>query len=323
MKLLICICFFITSPLFAEHVIICGSGGDPQYSEQFATWGAQLRDLLTQEMGQEVEGVHFFLESNKAKAVGGKAVNLEQLRTFFAELARNHNKNDELFLYLIGHGSYLRQQAKFQIPGPDLTATELDILISAVPAKKVTLISGASSGAGFLNVLSKPGRIICSATRSVGEKSAPQFMTHFLAGLQDGSADQNRDTRISVYEAAAQAAALTGAWYLSEGLIATEHAILDDNGDALGSRLNQESKGSQEAQLDGSLARDVYLKSFSFPAQVPQTLIDEYLRAMEGVELLQKRKASLSQAAYWRELEQKMLVAARIHQKIKDLAEPR
>lgn len=306
---------FFTSTLYADHIILCGRGGDPQYTEQFTSWGSQLRDLLVGKMGVNQDQVHFFLEPDQAKGAGGKALDLEALRVFFEGLAKKHDRDEGLYVYLIGHGSYLKGQAKFQLPGPDLTAEQLNTWVSATPYENLVLINTASSGAGFLNVLSGPSRVICSATRSVGEKSAPQFMAHFLTGLEDGSADRDRDTRISVYEAASQAAALTGAWYLSEGLIATEHAILDDNGDALGERLDS------PIREDGKKAREVFLKSFSFPAAAPQNLVDQYLAAMKEVEALRIRKKSMSSDAYLRQLEMKILKAARLHQKIRAAGE--
>ncbi len=316
MKIFICLMAFNAS-LLADHVIICGSGGDPEYRERFTNWGSQLKMWLRENTDRN-DGVHLFQEAGGADDTADGFTSLETLQSFFQKLAKEHSPDKNLFIYLIGHGSYLQDISKFQIPGPDLTATELNRLVSTVPSENVVVVNAASSGAGFINELSGPHRIICTATRSVGEKSAPQFMAHFLEGLKDGSADRNRDTRISVHEAASQAAALTEAWYVGTGLIATEHAILDDNGDSLGSRLHDLDRGPDRPKNDGERSKKVFIKPFSFPPQAPQELITSYLEAMKEVEALQEKKGALSQEAYYGQLEQKILAAARLHRKIRN-----
>ena len=312
---------------WAADVIIVGSGGESGFSLKFADWAKRLRRILIEDFQRQPAAVHLFLETANEAIPEAKITGAETLRAFFKALAEHHRPDENLIVYLIGHGSFLQGQSKFQTPGPDLSAEDFKVMLDDVPRKRLFLIQTASAGAGFINVLSGPDAILCSATRSAGEQNATEFMEFFLQGIEDGSADQNRDERISMWEACAQAAALTEAWYAGNGWIATEHAILDDNGDGLGTRLfDPGGHLPDEKQRDGDLAQKNYLKDFAFPPSVPKELVERYLQQIKAVERLKQQKAKLPEKDYYRRLEDHLLQAARIHREIRKLsqaAEPR
>ena len=199
------------------------------------------------------------------------------------------------------------------IPGPDLDAETLGGLLDAAPAKRHILVNAASASAGFINALSGKNRIVCAATKSTEERNATEFMQYFLQGLEDGSADRDRDERISLLELCTQASALTAAWYTSEGLISTEHALLDDNGDGLGTRLPIEPG----ANADGANARTCYVKDYTFPPSVSAELIAEYKSSLAAVEALTAKKAEMDAPAYYAELERLLVKAARANCEIR------
>lgn len=309
----------------ATDIVISGSGGTEAYHERFRDWSSRLYRLLVEELGHSPEKVLLFQQEPSASGLPGQASQLENLRRAFARLTDTHSEREDLFLYLIGHGSYLRERSRFQIPGRDLTAAELADLLDGLPARHVVVIQAASASAAFINALSKKNRIICTATKSVSEQNATEFMEFFLQGLEDGSADRNRDERISVWEACEQAASLTESWYLGQGLIPTEHAILDDNGDDRGTRLLLVETGAPharddpEGEVDGALARTLYLKDLVFPDRVPRELVSRYLALIEEVERLKARKSNLAVALYYQQLESRLVAAARLRQRIRNL----
>jgi len=307
-------------------MIVCGSGGTEEYQQRFADWGHRLRRVLIEQLDHPDENVRLLTESREARDSSEPTTSLESIRSVVKEFAERISTVQDLYVYLIGHGSYIKSVSKFNIPGPDLTATELDDLIATVPARRVVVINATSSSAGFINDLSGPNRIICTATKSADEKNATEFMEYFIQGLEDSSADQNRDERISVLETCRQAAALTAAWYLSEGLLGTEHALLDDNGDALGSRLpiDDISPGEMDendTSLDGALAAVSYIKDFSFPSTVPQNLIDRYLNTLHKVDELKRKKPAMATDQYYARLETLLIDAAKANRQIRRLAE--
>jgi len=235
------------------------------------------------------------------------------------------DEETNVFVYLIGHGSHRRGISKLAIPGADISADELGVLLDALPASHQIVINSASASAGFINVLSAPGRIICTATKGVEERNATEFMRFFVEALETGAADRDRDERISVLELCSQAAILTANWYESEGLILSEHALLDDNGDGLGTRLPIDSSGiadqSADSPGDGRLAASVWIKELVFPAHVPEDLIAAYQAALERVEAFKEKKAELPADEYYERLEELLVRAARANRAIHVAAE--
>jgi len=309
-----------------RHIILCGSGGDKTYQEKFAAWGRRLRTALVELLGRPPDEIVLLTESADAATTPARISDLETIRSVFKEDADEVGPDDDLFIYLIGHGSHWRGVSRFHIPGPDLTADDLARLIEPVRARRLVLINAASAGAGFINTLSRSGRVIATATKSVAERNATEFMEYFLQALEDGSADQNRDERISVLEACRQAAALTDAYYVGRGLIATEHALLDDNGDGQGARLAGESQSDSASetsptvtavQQDGALAAQCFLKDFSFPPAVPREAVDRYLSLLKRIEELKSAKPKMESEAYYAALEPLIVKAARAHREIR------
>ncbi len=305
------------------HLVLCGSGGEAEYTDLFRDWGTRLRDALVMRLGVPTDNVALLTEAETDNAPALTTTNLESIRATFAAISDFVTPEDDVFIYFIGHGSYLKNASKFHIPGSDLTAAELDALLKALPARRAIVLNGTSSSAAFINVLSGENRVICTATKSVSEVNATEFIGFFIEGLEDGSADRDHDDRISFLEACEQASELTASWYEREGLLATEHAILDDNGDGLGSRLpieafdlgSDEDAGDTEI-LDGALARRCYIKDYRFHPKVPQELIDRYLSALEEVEGLKDEKLQLAEDVYYARLEELLLKAARANREI-------
>lgn len=154
-------------------VIIAGSGGTKEYKDQFHTWATGLRTALVDVGECDPDGVRLLVEEPEPSAAPGVQAALDPIRAVFEELAGTVKPEDELWVFLIGHGSYLNGVSKFNLPGPDLTAAALDEMLEGCAVSRVVVVNGASSSAGFINVLSKPGRVIVTATKSVEEKNAP------------------------------------------------------------------------------------------------------------------------------------------------------
>ena len=325
------ILLLLTSSARADSfaIIICGKGGDAEYAERFADWGTRLLATLTGPVGLPPANTLLLLDPSESELpAGARPSTLDGIRAAFTSLAPSAATSDSLFIILIGHGSYQNGQARFNIPGPDLSPADLESLISPLPAAATAIINASSSSAAFINLLSAPGRIICTATRNVEQRNATEFMEHFIQGLTDQSADQNRDGRIAILEACQQAAALTEAAYIGKGLILTENALLDDDGDGLGTRLqlgagdgDRPTSPSVRAATshpvpDGTLAARLFLKDFIFPPSVPRELIDGYRDAIDAVEALKARKPEMPPDEYAAELETLLLRAARLNRDI-------
>lgn len=291
----------------AFDVIISGSGGEAIYAERFGDWAQRLRQALIDRCDHPKDQVRLLNETGEnADGIASKQGIGKALR----ELSERVTPHDDVFVFLIGHGTYRRQVAKLNLPGPDLTAAELDGLLKLLPARRVVIVNSASMSAPFVNALSRAGRIVCASTRSANQRDATRFMGFFVQALEDGNADQNRDDRISILEICTQAASLTDAWFLGEGLIPTENAILDDNGDGLGTRLLDLRVDAG----DGAVATRCFLRDFRAPS--PE-LAQAYAEAIDAVQALVAKKAMMDSVAYYHSLERELVKAARLNRAIK------
>lgn len=293
-----------------HNLVLVGSGGEPEYEQRFADWQQRLEKVLVAKMGHAQDRLHVVAGPDSLRAI----------ERVVARLQNELKADDVLFVWLIGHGSYRNSAAKLNIPGPDLSAEKLGALLNSLATERVVLLHTASVSAAFISVLSAEGRVICTSTRSPEERNAPLFMEYILNALEGESADQDRDGRISVLELCAQAAVLTQASYDDKGLLATEHALVDDNGDGVGVRLSAREDGTfvgaftslGEAGRDGVLAASVFVKDMQYPAGASAALVRQYEQVLAAVEALITQKGTLDEDAYYRRLETLFLDVARV-----------
>jgi hypothetical protein len=112
----------------------------------------------------------------------------------------------------------------------------------------VVFVNTASASGPFVEALSAPGRVIVSATRTGDEKYATLFGGPFVDAFSTEAADADRDGKVSILEAFDYAKRAVAASYQREGLLPTEHGLLDDNGDRQGSmEPGRQAKDGQSA----------------------------------------------------------------------------
>ena len=165
--------------------------------------------------------------------------------------------SDRLLVILIGHGTSDQAEARFNITGPDLAPSDLQMALTGFPTQTLALVHTGSASGGFLEPLSGPNRIIITATRTQRERNATEFAQFFVEAITGESADLDKDERVSLLEAYQYAREEVIRFYEDENEILTEHAVLDDNGDGTGS----EEVGLNEP--DGSLAAGFQLGGIS------------------------------------------------------------
>src|SRR5205085_12315665 len=107
----------------------------------------------------------------------------ENVTKAFSDLAARSKPNDELFVLLIGHGSFDGKTAAFNLPGPDLTANDYATILNQFTTQKVTFVNTASSSGEFVKPLAGPARTIIAATKSGGERNETRFATFFVEAL--------------------------------------------------------------------------------------------------------------------------------------------
>ena len=217
------------TPAFAQSthlLIVVGLSGDPEHGALFTKWGTSLAQTATGKLGVPRDDVVLLTE---------KAATRDAVTKAFGDLAAAAGPDDTVIIVLFGHGTYANKVAKFNLPGPDMAATDFEPLLKRLKSTRVVFVNTASASAPFVEALSGPGRVIITATRTGGEVYATLFGGPFVDAFTEESADADRDGKVSILEAFAYAAKAVATTYQREGILPTEHAVLDDNGDKEGS----------------------------------------------------------------------------------------
>ena len=232
-------------------VIINGAGGEPAYAKQFEQWTNELNSVLSVRYGFEAKQIKVLTEKPGDTTTARPTA--EEVKRTFTALKSQLDANNILFVFLIGHGSFDGKESKFNLVGPDLSASEYNALLSALPTRRIVVLNMASASGEFIKSLAAKGRIVITATRNGQETNATRFAGFFIAALNANDSDTDQDGHTSVLEAFIYANRLTEDFYKRAGRLASEHALIDDNGDGVG----HEKVGAGE----GLLARATYLDS--------------------------------------------------------------
>jgi hypothetical protein len=240
------------------HVIlIAGVGGSEEHSAQFHKWAVEIVDAA-KKLGVADANITYLGEKPELDAarMRGRSTR-ENVTKAFNDVTARAKANDEVFVLLIGHGSFDGRQATFNLPGPDLTAEDYKLLLDKLKLQRVVFVNTASSSGAFLSVLAGPGRTIVTATKTGGERNEPRFAGFFIEALQGDAADRDRNGRVSILEAFDYAKTKVTAAYEQSGNILTEHATLDDGAEGkLAATLflaPQRSRSAEMANADPAL----------------------------------------------------------------------
>ncbi len=279
-------------------VVVAGIGGEPAYSERFRERAERMLAAAGTRLGLPRERVVYLAEQGGDGADGLSAKG--ELAAALARVGAAAEADDTVMVLLIGHGSTRADAALFNLPGPDVSAAELDALLAPLAHTRVAVVNTAPASAGFVETLSAPGRVVVSATASAAERYHTSFADHFIAAYAGEGADADKSGRVSLREAFAYAAREVERAYRRDGRLQTEHALLDDDGDGRGS-LDVAAEGA-----DGAVAASLYLESVDHVAAVqgadPALLAARERLAAEVTAWVQ-RKAELDAAHYAERLE--------------------
>ncbi len=289
-------------------IIVVGAAGQAEYGEKFAA-AADLWKQAATNGGFKTSVIG--LETNTV------AEDRNQLLTVLTNEVER--PDGELWLVLIGHGSFDGKTAKFNLRGPDITAEELAAALK--PCRRPLAFIDCSSASGpFLNALSAPGRVIVTATRSGYEANVTRFGDYFAHTVADRAADLDKDGQTSLLESYLMAARQVEQFYKEQGRLATEHALLDDNGDGLGTPadwfagVRAARKAENGKSLDG-----LHAQQMNFIRDAQEQQLGPELRARRDVleqklNALREKKADVNEEDYYRDLEIVLTELAKLYQ---------
>jgi hypothetical protein len=286
----------LAAPLYAQSthlLIVVGLAGTPEHGELFKKWGTTLAETASQKLGVEKENVTLLADAGATRDAVGKALEA---------LGAKAGEEDTVVVVLFGHGTFAANVAKFNLTGPDMAPADFAPLLAKLRSKRVVFVNTASASGPFVEALSGPGRVIVAATRTGDEKYATLFGGPFVDAFFTESADADRDGKVSILEAFDTAKRAVAASYTREGLMPTEHALLDDNGDRQGSmEPGRQAKDGQSAAVlaIGSMRRQ------ALPAdEKVRALYLERQQIERRIESLKLLKSGMDPEKYAAELEQ-------------------
>jgi len=85
------------------------------------------------------------------------------------------------------------------------------------------VVAGSDSSGGLFEKLSARNRVIVASSRAT-EKEPPVFLEYFVEGLKGLTADEDKDKKVSIWEAFKYANAGVERFYKEKTLLQTEHA---------------------------------------------------------------------------------------------------
>lgn len=311
MKLLLCL-FLLTASAGASGtlIVVTGAAGEAEFGESFAKQSAAWKAAVANS-GMKLLEIGAGPEKKESS-------DFESLRTAVA--AEQSDGSNALWIVFNGHGTWDGKNARFNLRGPDVSADDLSAWLK--PLKRPSIIINTSSAsAPFITSLAAPGRIVISATRSGNELNFARFGKFLASSLTDLAADIDTDGSISLLEAFLAASRKTAEFYKLENRLATEHALLDDNGDGQGTPgdwfkgLRSTKKSDKGIAVDGEVAR----RTFLIPPASDGTWSDDMVKQREllesRIQALREAKTSMKEDEYYGKLEPILLELAKLTQK--------
>jgi hypothetical protein len=193
-------------------------GGEPDYEQRF-TMLATDTDKLLRAGGQTDRIVETLKGADATKAKVEASLN---------RIASQAKPADAFVLMMIGHGTFDGTEYKFNLPGPDISGTELATLLNKIPAGRQLVVDMTSSSGGAVSAFKKDNRVVITATKSGMEKNATVFARYWVEALRDPAADVDKNETISALEAFQYAEKKTAQFYSEQKRLATEHPQVDD-----------------------------------------------------------------------------------------------
>jgi hypothetical protein len=293
-------------------VVVVGAPGADEYAPQFQEWGEQWREAAAK------GGAEFALVGD---AEDGEGTDRDRLQKLLADAAGD--EKSPLWLVLIGHGTYDRHAAKFNLRGPDVEAAELAEWLKPVK-RPVAVINCASASAPFINRLAGENRVVIAATKSGDEQNFAHFGQYISAAIADPQSDLDKDGQVSLLEAYLTACRQVAEFYEQDARLATEHALLDDNGDGLGTPsdwfrgLRATQRAKDGASLDGTRAHQWHLVASDREQHMPAELRERRDDLELKIATLRADKEHMKVDDYYRVLEPLMVELARLYESTGD-----
>lgn len=268
--------------------VVSGLGGEPEYERRFQEQAHAVAEAAKSSGASPANIVVLTGERARRDSIQ------RELKAFAGATA----KEDQVAIVLIGHGSYDGSEYRFNIPGPDITGQEMLALLNQLPAQQQLVVNATSSSGAVVESWKRPNRIVITATKSGGERTATRFAQYWIEALTSPEADRDKNETVTAQEAYEFASRKVADAFKADAALATEHS-----------------------RIEGGNAARFVVARFGNAALMPD---DEALAAMlqeqagieQKIEALKERKASMDREQYYDELERVLISLARLDRRI-------
>ncbi len=289
-------------------VVVMGAPGTPEYAAELRRSAGQWKAAANRGGAEPI----------LIGADDGAEKTPDRDRLHATLTQRSSPANEPLWLVLLGHGTFDGREAKFNLRGPDVSDQELARWLEPVK-RPIVVIDGTSASAPFLTRLSGPSRIIVTGTRSGSEINYARFGHYISEAIADPKADLDKDGQVSLLEAYLSASHRVEDYYRTRSQLATEHALLDDNGDRLGTPpdwfrgVRATRRAKDGAPPDGLRAHQVHLIPSDRERRIPPAVRRRRDELELAVAALRDQKGKLGEEEYYRRLEPVMVELGRLY----------
>ena len=221
-------------------LVVSGASGGEAYAKKYDGW---RRTLVASLKSFGYRDDHLLALSEASR---------QQIEQALRDLRTRMTKDDVLFDVLLGHGTIAQgprgEDAKFNLAGPDMKASDWADQLKLVSGRQV-VVDTTSGSFPFLHQLAMPGRIVITANDSSAQEFETVFPEFFVQAFTEPAADGDKDGRVSIFEAFQYASANVRVWFDQHNQLPTERALLDEEGVARATYLQQRAGPQNEIEL--------------------------------------------------------------------------
>jgi hypothetical protein len=238
-------------------LIICGHPGDDDHRKPFAETVTKLRQGLMTTVGIPGEKISVYFgvdpETDDKSLLdiptSGPATR-EALTTAAEALRGELQPGDSLWVIVMGHAHYDGRRSWINLPGPDMHQDEFGRMFKEIACREQVFVITTPASGYYLKPLSAPGRAVISATEADLEVNETLFAGSLANELNPTTekplADADGDGTLSLLDLFIATVKGVQQLYVSENLLSTEHALLDDNGDGRGTEVQRDYLTEEE-----------------------------------------------------------------------------
>jgi hypothetical protein len=293
-------------------LVITGANGGDVYAQKYTKWRTSFVETLRGKFHYDPQRLIVLADVTPGDDV--RPSTRENVRAALADVRKRMTKDDQLLVLLVGHGTSLDgEEAKFNLVGPDMSASEWSELLRTIPGRLV-FVNTTGASYPFLRKLARKGHVVLTATDTAAQQFETVFPEFFVKAFDDPAADLDRNNRVSMWEAFTYASAGVRQWFEQKGQLPTERPLLDDTGAGVG-------REALNPGTDGAIARVTYLEpdvALNLPADTQLAGLMRRRAELETLlEELKARKESTPPDQYDADLEKILVEIARLSVQIR------